>query len=253
MSIIPPDTSDSAALRLEARALGQILYNRAYDFQRVLHYERLADQIPDQLLLLEHPPTVTVPRQDQSENLLLSEAQLAERGIAVFPTDRGGQVTLHNPGQLVGYLICRLEPGKRDLHTFLRWIEDRLAAVTAEFGVRGESRKGLTGLWVGDRKIASIGIAVKKWVTLHGFAFNVNNDLAQFNVMHPCGLVGVEMTSLAKELGGAVDWDRLLDATVRCFGAHWSEGPLPPDAEEVIGSGRESRTPRSPGRSEEDR
>ncbi|MCA9413675.1 MAG: lipoyl(octanoyl) transferase LipB [Candidatus Omnitrophica bacterium] len=245
MKIIAPENGNSSAPRLEARQVGQILYKPAYELQRFLHGERLSQKISDQFLLLEHPPTVTIPRRNQSENLLLSESQMSERGIEVFPTDRGGQVTLHNPGQLVGYLICRLEPGKRDLHSFLRWIEERLAKTISNYGIHGESRKGLTGLWVEDRKIASIGIAVKKWVTLHGFALNVNNDLSQFGVMHPCGLVGVQMTSMSKELGATVEWERLLDATVRAFGAEWSESPLPEEALALIESGRVSTSPES--------
>ena len=240
MSIIPPDTDHSPLPRLEARRFGQILYNRAYEIQRILHKERLAGKIPDQILLLEHPPTITLPRRNQAENLLLSESQLAERGIETYPTDRGGQVTLHNPGQLVGYLICRLEPGKRDLHSFLRWIEGCLAKTISRLGLIGESREGLTGLWVEDRKIASIGIAVKKWVTLHGFALNVNNDLSQFDVIHPCGLVGVEMTSMSKELGVSVDWLKLMESTGESFGAVWAQTDLPDDARLAIETSIES-------------
>ncbi len=225
---------------LQARAFGQILYNRAYDLQRILHAERLADRLPDQFLLLQHPPTVTLPRRNQAKNLLLPESQLIESGLQLFPTDRGGQITLHNPGQLVGYLICRLEPGKRDLHSFLRWIEDRLAKTVDRFGIEGASRKGLTGLWVGDRKIASIGIAVKKWVTLHGFALNVNNNLGQFEVMHHCGLVGVEMTSMAKETGRTIDWKQLLDETVSAFEADWASTDLPREARDLIETGTRS-------------
>ncbi len=247
MSIITPNRSQTSGPLLEARRLGQILYNRAYDLQRYLHAQRLADRIPDQLLLLDHPPTVTLPRRNQSENLLLSENELSERGIDSFPTDRGGQVTLHNPGQLVGYLICRLEPGKRDLHSFLRWIEVCLGEVVSQFSLDGQSRKGLTGLWIENRKIASIGIAVKKWVTLHGFALNVNNDLSQFGVMHPCGLVDVEMTSMSRELGEPIDWRKLTDVAADCFGATSATHSLGDEALSLIETGIESYDRRDGG------
>jgi len=188
-----------------------------------MHAERLAEKTGDRLLLLEHPTVVTVPRRSESKNLLLSKELLRARNAEVVRTDRGGEITLHNPGQLVGYLLCKLEPGGRDLHSFLRWIEQRLAIVAEAFGVTAHSRKGLTGLWVEDRKVASIGIAVKRWITLHGFALNVNNDLEPFNWIVPCGLSGIRMTSLAVESGHAVPWPLLLEKTREAFGAEWSQ------------------------------
>jgi lipoate-protein ligase B len=175
------------------------------------------------MVLLEHPTVVTVPRRSAAKNLLLSKELLRGKGAELVATDRGGEVTLHNPGQLVGYLICKLQPGGRDLHSFLRWIEQRLADVAKSFGVDAHSRKGLTGLWVEDRKIASIGIAVKRWTTLHGFALNVNNDLEPFNWIVPCGLSGVRMTSLAVERGHAILWPRLLEETCAEFRAEWAD------------------------------
>lgn len=203
--------------------MGRVPYEEAYRLQRVAHAERLAKSSLDRLLLLEHPTVVTVPRRSESKNLRVSNALLNQRGAEVHHTDRGGEVTLHNPGQLVGYLICKLEPGGRDLHSFLRWIEQRLAVVAGAFGVSAQFRKGLTGLWVEDRKVASIGIAVKRWTTLHGFALNVNNDLEPFNWIVPCGLAGVRMTSLAVESGHAIPWARLLEECCSAFEAAWLE------------------------------
>ena len=220
MSIAPKRQSVDFPL-LEATWIGRREYQEGYDLQRALHDRRTADSIPDRLLLLEHPLVFTIPRRSKRENMLVNPSLLKKRGAEVVPTDRGGEITLHNPGQLVGYLICRLEPGKRDLHSYLRWIEECLAAVAAVFGVEANAREGLTGLWVGNRKMASIGIAVKRWVTLHGFALNANNDLTPFEWIHPCGLTGVEMTSLAKEKGHAIPWPTLLEATVRALGAEW--------------------------------
>lgn len=221
MSSIAPKTPHVDFPRLETQWLGALGYREAYELQRRLHESRSADSISDRLLLLEHPLVFTIPRRSKEENMRVSPGLLEERGAEVVPTDRGGEITLHNPGQLVGYLICRLEPGKRDLHSYLRWIEECLATVASGFGISAGTRQGLTGLWVENRKMASIGIAVKRWVTLHGFAINVNNDMTPFQWIHPCGLTGVEMTSLAKETGHAVPWPDLLETTVRAFGAEW--------------------------------
>jgi len=221
--IIPLNQPPFPSPPLQARWLGSVPYRRAYEIQRSLHGQRYGGAIPDQLLLLEHPTVITLPRRSQEKNLLVDKTFLARAQAEIAPTDRGGEVTLHNPGQLVGYLICKLEPGRRDLHSLLRWIEERLAALARGFGVDAQCRKGLTGLWVGERKLASIGIAVKRWTTLHGFAINANNDLSPFGWIHPCGLVGVEMTSLAKERGHAVLWPDLLEATRAAFGAEWAE------------------------------
>lgn len=210
--------------KLEARALGIIPYGEAYEKQVDLHGRRVVGTIPDQLLLLQHPPVLTIPRRARPENVRVGMEQLERAGIDLLPTDRGGEVTLHNPGQLVGYLICRLDSGARDLHAFIRGIEDCLQEIAGAFGVRAESRKGLTGVWVEDRKLASIGIAVKRWVTLHGFALNVNNDLGQFDWIHPCGLRGVRMTSLSAERGAPVNWKNLLEATCSAFGAEPETG-----------------------------
>jgi len=203
----------------EAHWLGRIPYTEAYAKQRALHARRVDNSIPDQLLLLEHPPVLTVPRRSDQKNLLVSQKDLAERGIEIIPTDRGGEITLHNPGQLVGYLICDLSSRGKDLHAFLRWIESCLETIASTFGVVTEKKEGLTGLWVEDRKLASIGIAVKRWVSLHGFALNASNDLSQFELIHPCGLEEIEMTSLAKETGKNIEWEILLNGTRNAFGA----------------------------------
>lgn len=222
-SIIPEKKAPVDFPRLAAAWLGRVGYEEAYRIQRSIHAERLAEKSGDRLLLLEHPTVVTVPRRSEEKNLLLSKDLLEAKGAQIVSTDRGGEVTLHNPGQLVGYLICRLGPGGRDLHSLIRGIEQRLASVAKSFGVDAHCRKGLTGLWVEERKIASIGIAVKRWTTLHGFAINVNNDLEPFNWIVPCGLAGVRMTSLAVERGHAIYWPRLLEETCAAFGAEWED------------------------------
>jgi lipoate-protein ligase B len=226
--ILPGQGSAIDPPELKARWLGSLPYLDAYQLQRSLHLQRIEGEIPDQLLLLEHPPVFTIPRRSKSENLLAPQASLAKQGIELVATDRGGEITFHNPGQLVGYLICRLEPGKRDLHSYLRWIEVTLQQVAKHFEVETIRRQGLTGVWVEKRKLASIGIAVKRWVTLHGFALNVNNNLAAFGLIHPCGLQGVQMTSLSMERKRPVPWEELLKATCEAFGAVLAAPPGEP-------------------------
>lgn len=207
--------------RLQARWLGLVPYEEAYRIQLFYHARCHAGEIPDQLLLLEHPTVFTIPRRSEKTNILVPEEFLKRKGAHTCPTDRGGEITLHNPGQLVGYLICRLEPGRGDLHVFLRWIEHSLQEVAASFGVETCLKKGFTGVWAGEKKLASIGIAVKRWVTLHGFGLNAVNDLEPFTWVHPCGLVGVQMTSLEKEAGSSISREKLLEEVCRVFGAEW--------------------------------
>jgi lipoyl(octanoyl) transferase len=175
-------------------------YLEGQAIQERLHAGRLAGELPDALLLLEHPPTYTRARRSGSEDLPLGEDFYRERGIEVHPTDRGGRSTYHGPGQLVGYAIMRVG----ELDRFLRTMEDAIVAALAEEGVAAHSRhrEGIdyTGVWVGDRKIASIGLHISHGVSTHGFAVNVENDLDPFSWMIACGLPEVSMTSLADEL-----------------------------------------------------
>jgi len=154
----------------------------------------------DWLLFPDHPPVLTVGRGGAPGGLVADRAMLAERGIEIFDVARGGDITWHGPGQLVGYAICDLTRG-RDLHRFLRGHESALIDVLAGYGIEGTRVEGRTGVWVGERKIASLGIAVRRWVSYHGFALNVAPDLRFFELIHPCGLRGVRMTSVADLLG----------------------------------------------------
>jgi lipoyl(octanoyl) transferase len=154
----------------------------------------------DLLLLVEHPPVVTLGRSSKDKHLLASPALLAARGIDLHEVERGGDVTFHGPGQLVGYPIIDLKRHKQDLHWFLRRVEEALIRSIAPLGLVGERSAGFTGVWVGGRKLASIGVHARDWVTWHGFALNVTTDLSYFDLMVPCGIAAVEMTSVAKEL-----------------------------------------------------
>lgn len=184
--------------------LGLVEYDEALGLQRDLARRRITGEVPqDVLLRCEHPPVVTMGRRTKREHLLQDEAGLAARGLALREVERGGDVTLHAPGQLVGYPVVDLKRHRQDLHWYLRQVEQGLMDALATLGLPSGRREGLTGVWVGDRKLASIGVHARDWVTWHGFALNVTTDLSLFDVMVPCGIAGVEMTTVARELGDA--------------------------------------------------
>lgn len=183
--------------------LGLVPYGEALERQRALADDRIAGRLPhDTLLLLEHPHVVTLGRGAKQTSLPIDPEALRRRGIDVFEIERGGDVTYHGPGQLVGYPIFDLTQHRRDLHWFLRRLEETLIAALDTLGVAGERREGYTGVWTAGRKIASIGIHVRQWVTWHGFALNVTTDLSAFDLIVPCGIPDVVMTSVEKEIAG---------------------------------------------------
>jgi lipoate-protein ligase B len=185
-------------VELWVSTLGEVPYREALALQQRLRDARQADAIRDTLLLLEHPPTYTRGRRARDGDLPHGEDWYRERGIAIEDSDRGGQVTYHGPGQLVGYPIMRV----RSVHDFVATMEEAIVVALAEEGVHAEVRGGLTGVWAGDAKIASIGIHVSRGVTTHGFAINVDNDLEPFSWIRPCGAENAQMTSVAIEKGG---------------------------------------------------
>jgi lipoate-protein ligase B len=177
-------------------------YADALDLQRAVAKERIEGRIAeDVLLLLEHPPVVTLGRTAKAAHLTAPAALLAARGVQRFEVERGGDVTFHGPGQLVGYPILDLKRHKRDLHWYLRQVEDVLIRILAVFDVPAEQSTGYTGVWTRGRKIASIGVHARDWVTWHGFALNVTTDLSYFDLIVPCGIQDVDMTSIARETG----------------------------------------------------
>ena len=183
---------------MKVRWLGRISFGDALAMQEKLVAERRAEQsLGDELLLLEHDPVYTIGRTPDQSSL---------RGAAhlphpLFPINRGGQATYHGPGQLVGYPIVDLRRCGQDLHRYLRWLEDLVMETLREVGIAARTRSGLTGVWVEDRKIASIGVGVRHWITMHGFALNVCGDLAPFDQIIPCGIANVTMTSIERETG----------------------------------------------------
>jgi len=181
----------------QVRELGRVDYGRALELQQELIAQRKQGLIGDQLLLLEHPHVITLGRNGHLENLLASDEVLSRAGIAFYPTDRGGDVTYHGPGQLVGYPILDLREWKRDVGAYVRGVEQAIIETLADFGIEAGRIEKLTGVWVGERKIAAIGVHISRWVTSHGFALNVSTDLSYFQYIVPCGLTK-PVTSMAQ-------------------------------------------------------
>lgn len=201
---------------LDVRRLGLIAYADALALQNELVARRREGQVPDTLLLLEHPHVITLGSGAHEENVLVSAQERAERGIELFETGRGGDVTYHGPGQLVGYPILDLKPDRCDLHRYLRDLEEMLMGVLGEFGLVGGRKEGLTGVWVGDRKLAAIGVRVSSgWITSHGFALNVSTDLSFFGAIVPCGIRAHGVGSISQELGREVSLAEAEAAVVR--------------------------------------
>lgn len=211
------------------RDLGLRSYAEALSLQRELAADRISRKIDrDVLLLVEHPPVVTLGRSTKAANLLSSSEELARRNVELFDVERGGDVTFHGPGQIVGYPIVDLTEHTQDLHWYLRQLEEVLMRSVAPFGIVAERVAGKTGIWTRDRKLASIGVHARQWVTWHGFALNVTTDLSYFDLMVPCGIAGATMTSVERELIEQGDGacfapspalvDEVREATIRAFG-----------------------------------
>lgn len=201
--------------------LGRMPYGEALSLQRDLAARRIARTLDhDVLLLVEHPPVITLGRGFQAQHLSTPPEALRGRGIEVHDIERGGDVTYHGPGQLVGYPIFDLTGHRQDLHWFLRQMEEALIVALRDLGVTGERVAGYTGVWTHGRKIASIGIHVRQWVTWHGFALNVTTDLSAFDLIVPCGIPDVQMTSVQRELAERAPrdlWNRVMDNVMLGF------------------------------------
>ena len=201
---------------LRVERLGIVPYAEALALQAERVKARRAGDVPDTLLLLQHPHVITLGSGSHAEHILLSDEERAARGIELWDTGRGGDVTYHGPGQLVGYPILDLKPDRCDLHQYLRELEEMLIGVLAEFGLAGRRKPGLTGVWVEDRKLAAIGVRVSSgWITSHGFALNVSTDLSFFGAIVPCGIREHGVGSLEHELGRTVPMPDAEAAVVR--------------------------------------
>lgn len=213
---------------VEVRRLGVVPYAEGLALQADLVAQRKAGRIPDQLLLLEHPPVITLGasvRGDRS-HLLATPAVLQSAGISVFEAGRGGDVTYHGPGQLVGYPILDLRPDRCDVHRYVRDLEAVMIETAREFGIAAARTPGLSGAWVGRDKLAAIGVRISRWVTSHGFAFNVTTDLTHFAFIIPCGIADRGVTSLSILLNRPVHLAGVEDAIIQVFGAIFDRHPI---------------------------
>ncbi|MFL6276381.1 MAG: lipoyl(octanoyl) transferase LipB [Blastocatellia bacterium] len=201
----------------EARWLGLTSYADGLRLQERAVEGLRAGVDNEQLLLLEHPHVFTLGRGADAANILADQQQLAAHAIEVHQTGRGGDVTYHGPGQLVGYPIINLKPDRCDVHRYVRDIEEVLIRAVGEYGVRGERIAGLTGVWVGDEKVAAIGVRIARWVTSHGFALNVNTDLRYFQMIVPCGITDKGVTSLSRIVGRDLDQREVAGVVTRHF------------------------------------
>jgi lipoyl(octanoyl) transferase len=213
-------TAVAEAVRpLEVRHLGRLRYAEGLELQARLVTDRQAGRIRDTLLLLEHDPVFTLGRNARAENVLHSEEALRARGFDVFETGRGGDVTYHGPGQVVGYPILHLAPDRCDVHRYVRDLEEVMILTCADYGVEARRVQGMTGAWVGEDKIGAIGVRIARWVTSHGFALNVTTDLAPFDLIVPCGIRGRGVTSLARVIDRDVPLGDVAEALARHLAA----------------------------------
>jgi len=213
---------------LEVRRLGIVPYGEALALQRELVEERKAGRLPDVLLLLQHPPVMTLGVRGDGgrSNIVAAPDRLRELGIDVVETGRGGDVTFHGPGQIVGYPILDLKPDRCDVHVYVRDVEEVMIRVCAEYGVSAGRIPGLTGTWIGAEKIGAIGVRISRWITSHGFAFNVATNLEHFKLIVPCGIADRGVTSLERATRRRIPLSEVEDAFVRHFGAVFDREPV---------------------------
>lgn len=204
---------------LEVRRLGVVRYQDALDLQRALVEERRGDKVSDLLLLLQHPPVITVGVKGDGgrSHVVAAASRLTHLGIDICETGRGGDVTYHGPGQIVGYPILDLRPDRCDVHRYVRDLEEVMIRVCADYKVTARRCDGLTGAWIGDNKVGAIGVRLSRWITSHGIAFNVSTNLDEFNLIVPCGIPNLGVTSLERVAGRDISIGEVEDAMVRRF------------------------------------
>jgi len=217
--------------------LGRLLYGEAAELQDRLRQRVREEQAGDFLVLLEHPHVYTLGRNADQGDILVDAGWLKSRGAEVFASDRGGRVTYHGPGQLVGYPIVDLNPDRRDLRRYVRDLQDVLVRVLKDLNVEAEARHKTEeiGVWVDDQKIASIGVHVSRWITTHGFALNLSTDLSYFSSIVPCGLRGVRMTSVEAQTGRRIEMEEVSRRLAKSFAEVFQRAPLSVDSVEMMG------------------
>jgi len=199
--------------------LGLVEYGEAYRLQRRLHHQRLDGEIIDVLLLLEHPPVLTIGRSGSLDNVLVSREKLAQEGVALFFVERGGDVTYHGPGQIVGYPIMDLSRRGKDIHQYVQDLEEVIIRTLADFSISSTRDESHPGVWVQNEEVAAIGLSVRRWVTMHGFALNVNPNLKHFSFINPCGFSNRKANSMSQLLGREMP----MEAVTKRLVAHFSE------------------------------
>lgn len=197
--------------------LGTIDYAEAHRLQKELQSQRISGQVGDTVLLLEHPPVLTMGRSAKEEHVLAPTEVLEARGISVHEVGRGGDVTYHGPGQLVAYPIIDLKPDHKDVRKYVSSLEETMIRSCADFGLAARRVDGLNGAWIGDRKVGAVGVRISRWVTMHGLALNVSSDLTHFEMIVPCGIQDKDVTSLSAELGRTVDVADVIEPLARHF------------------------------------
>jgi len=197
--------------------LGTVDYAEAHRLQKELQAKRISGEIGDTVLLLEHPPVLTMGRSAKEQHVLAAPGVLAARGISVHEVGRGGDVTYHGPGQLVAYPIIDLKPDRRDVRKYMWSLEETMIRTCADFGLSATRVEGLNGAWVGDRKVGAVGVRISRWVTMHGLALNANSDLTHFDLIVPCGIQDKKVTSLSAEIGRTVFATDVIDPLARHF------------------------------------
>lgn len=204
---------------LDIYELGTVPYEKALEYQESLLAKRIAEKIPDSLILLEHPPTITTGRKGNTGNLLVRKEYLEKHGVSFIHASRGGDITFHGPGQIVGYPILNLKNHEMDIRKHLRSIEEVIIRTLGDFEIEGRRIDGVTGVWVKRSKIASIGIAIRKWVTYHGFALNVSTNLDYFELILSCGITDVRITSIGSWLGNeeSIEMDDVVRSVIKNF------------------------------------
>ncbi|MCJ7783637.1 MAG: lipoyl(octanoyl) transferase LipB [Desulfobacterales bacterium] len=204
--------------------LGLIEYQEAYNLQRTLHQQRVEGKISVVLLLLEHPPAITIGKSGTLDNVLVSRERLAQEGMSLFFIDRGGDVTYHGPGQLVCYPILDLRGRGKDIHSYVHNLEEVILRTLRDFSIDGDRDEGHPGVWVNEEEIAAIGLSLRRWVSMHGFALNVNIDLEHFSLINPCGFSDRRATSMSKVLGSHVPME---EATLSLISHFWDVFDFP--------------------------
>jgi lipoyl(octanoyl) transferase len=222
---------------LVIRDLGLTPFPDAYARQR-RSIERLQRGVGEEIFfLLEHPHVITKGRNASNSAPIAKQELLASKNVMMVETDRGGDITYHGPGQLIGYPVIELEPDRRDVRRYVRDIEQVILQTLGEFSIQGRRDRVHRGVWLADRKIASVGIRISRWVTSHGFALNVNTDLSFFSLIVPCGIAGCKMTSMREELGRTVDMDEVKSAIVRSFCNVFGREPVADTISQEVGNG----------------